>query len=321
MSADKTNETLNLYQKEVQDFLKKEYPNDGDSAIFIGLWFKWSNSKKLQKFDKKDLKYFHKLFAEHNEHFDVVLWNSLFYTFFGEGASLKNFDEDEFSAEERAFVEKFYAAFEEQEKFYPVSIGCRYPNQNAGIKTERLLLRGLTVEDYLELGEKLRSEGDFRTYCGDKKPPSNEMERYLPCREDGFALENKQTKEFMGYVSISPNDADERLKVYNFKWYLFKKFRGGGYMEEALSALKDKAFAGELKTGYETEKKYVYASEPVEVNLVRTEMAAYDKESIETAQKAGLQHEATIHNYRYDFGVGPVDVEIYYAKNPNLIKK
>lgn len=184
-----------------------------------------------------------------------------------------------------------------------------------------MLLRGLTVEDYLELGEKLHSEGDFRTYCGDKKPPKNEMARYLPCREDGFALENKQTKELMGYVSISPNGADERMKVYNLKWYLFKKFRGNSYIEEALSALKEKAFAGELKTGYETEKKYVFASKPVEINLVRTEMAAYDKESIETVQKAGLQHEATLHNYRYDFGVGPVDVEIYYAKNPNPVKK
>lgn len=304
------------YQKEVQDFLKKEYPND-ENPYFSRLTFK---STYLKSMRKTDLKYFHKLFAEHNEHFDVVLWNSLDDTFDCEGASLKNFDEKEFSEEERAFVEKFYTAFYESKKYSYILTSYHYPNPNAGIETERLLLRELTVEDYLELGEKLRSEGDFRTYCGDKKPPKNEMARYLPCREDGFALENKQTKELMGYVSLDLN-SEVKKRVGNFGWYLFKKFRGNGYMEEALSTLKDKAFAGELKISYETEKRLVFGAEPVEIDIVRVVIADYDKESIETAQKAGLQHEGTFHSYRYDSGIGPVDVEIYYAKKPNIIKK
>lgn len=304
------------YQKEVQDFLKKEYPND-ENPYFSRLTFK---STYLKSMRKTDLKYFHKLFAEHNEHFDVILWNSLDDTFDCEGALLKNFDEKEFSEEERAFVEKFYTAFCESKKYSYILTSYHYPNPNTGIETERLLLRELTVEDYLELGEKLRREGDFRKYCGDKKPPKNEMAGYLPCREDGFALENKQTKELLGYVSLDLN-SEAKKRVGNFGWYLFKKFRGNGYMEEALSTLKDKAFAGELKISYETEKRLVFGAEPVEIDIVRVVIVDYDKESIETAQKAGLQHEATLHNYRYDFGVGPVDVEIYYAKNPNIIKK
>lgn len=305
------------YQKEVQDFLKKEYPND-ENPYFSRLTFK---STYLKSMRKTDLKYFHKLFTEHNEHFDVVLWNSLDDTFGCEGASLKNFDEKEFSEEERAFVEKFYTAFYESKKYSYILTSYHYPNPNAGIETERLLLRELTVEDYLELGEKLRSEGDFVMFCGGKKKPTKADVKYcLPSREAGFALENKQTKELMGYVSLDLN-SEVKKRVGNFGWYLFKKFRGNGYIEEALSALKDKAFAGELKISYETERRLVFGAEPVEIDIVRVVIADYDKESIETAQKAGLQHEGTFHSYRYDFGVGPVDVEIYYAKNPNIIKK
>ena len=116
---------------------------------------------------------------------------------------------------------------------------------NTGIKieTERLMLiPGSNVRDNVPFIHMLRSDGNFRDFCGIEF-----SEKYLAEFSDYFertgheeciySIYPKGTDEFIGYVGFHRDNSD-----YEIEFYISKSQRRKGYCEEACKAVIELIF-------------------------------------------------------------------------------
>ena len=120
---------------------------------------------------------------------------------------------------------------------------------NTGIKieTERLMLiPGSNVRDNVPFIHMLRSDGNFRDFCGIEF-----SEKYLAEFSDYFertgheeciySIYPKGTDEFIGYVGFHRDNSD-----YEIEFYISKSQRRKGYCEEACKAVIELIFEERL---------------------------------------------------------------------------
>ena len=111
------------------------------------------------------------------------------------------------------------------------------------IETERLMLiPGSNVRDNVPFIHMLRSDGNFRDFCGIEF-----SEKYLAEFSDYFertgheeciySIYPKGTDEFIGYVGFHRDNSD-----YEIEFYISKSQRRKGYCEEACKAVIELIF-------------------------------------------------------------------------------
>lgn len=119
--------------------------------------------------------------------------------------------------------------------------------------TERLLLRPLSLDDTEWASELLSNDG--RQFL--PPPPGispinhaeffirKQLSRYASDSYGLFALESRQTKEFIGFSGLLLQNINgtEELEI---GYHLLAKHRGNGYATEAASFLRDYAFEHRL---------------------------------------------------------------------------
>lgn len=123
------------------------------------------------------------------------------------------------------------------------------------LKTDRLLIRNFTMEDFDDLWDIFRDPvtmehicpyteqetRDFlRTFCVERTPPG------------AFAAEDRDTGKLIGYLLCKQIDAPG---IYELGWIFHRSFWRQGYAYEAVSALMDHLFRadGAHKVAAETE--------------------------------------------------------------------
>lgn len=118
-------------------------------------------------------------------------------------------------------------------------------NINFPMETKRLmLLPGENIRDNAAFLQMLREDGDFRVFCGVDFSESNlaGFDGYLE-RAVRYAVYQKAAPdEMLGYAGLF-----SRGDCYEAEFYIKKSERRNGYCSEALRALCEAAFAGELR--------------------------------------------------------------------------
>ena len=109
------------------------------------------------------------------------------------------------------------------------------------IETERLLLRYFVKNDAKEAHELFSDEEAMR--MDGMYPPFTRLEE-TEARIDSwvnskkhFAIVLKQTGELLGYIAINPDSEEGREDTRELGFALISKYRGKGYMREAISAV------------------------------------------------------------------------------------
>lgn len=116
------------------------------------------------------------------------------------------------------------------------------------IETERLILREMTKEDYLDLAQILQDEETMTAYEGafsDEETFAwleNQFRRY---RETGLGLwtvVSKETGEMLGQCGLTYQDAGLEKPVLEVGYLFKRKHWHHGYATEAARACRDYAF-------------------------------------------------------------------------------
>lgn len=109
------------------------------------------------------------------------------------------------------------------------------------IETERLLLRYFVKNDAKEAHELFSDEEAMR--MDGMYPPFTRLEE-TEARIDSwvnskkhFAIVLRQTGELLGYIVINPDSEEGREDTRELGFALISKYRGKGYMREAISAV------------------------------------------------------------------------------------
>lgn len=171
------------------------------------------------------------------------------------------------------------------------------------LETERLLLRELRYEDFETFAE-MNATPSFRRYIGDGKPINRElawraftgMVGHWVMRGFGFwALEVKQTNEFIGYLGIHyPEDWPCGVEI---GWGLTQEAQGKGYaIEGAIRAMR-------------------YGFETLELTCLVSLISEGNDASKSVALKLGEQHIKNIDFYGFDVCVFEVSREAFFAKH------
>ncbi len=112
------------------------------------------------------------------------------------------------------------------------------------IKTKRLLIREFRFSDDIDLYDMCSDEATAKT-AGWKPIPDLNITRSIIAsyiyENETFVITNKDTFEFLGTISLYKNDS----RVGNHRELGFcmnKRFRGKGYMSEAVNAIKNYSF-------------------------------------------------------------------------------
>lgn len=165
------------------------------------------------------------------------------------------------------------------------------------LETERLILRKCQVSDYKESflyccsDEELARLQNFEVHENDQVTKKSFIEKENQYKIDNkfyeWAIINKDTQEFMGEIALV--NLNEEEKSLELGYHLGKKFRGNGYMQEAIKEITKFAF------------------EELECNLLYALILNDNLSSINCILKSNYKFAYTIPNYKDDVYEGPID--------------
>ena len=297
---------LTQYQRETMLFLHEklapQYPD------FDGSYFHIVLNKELKEANPAtyqcNLDAFRLLFHSGNQHYLVMLWNELVIS------DVCHFCRADFTPEEWAFLEdvrKIQSLKKKAQSYRHPYL----PNVNSPIRTERLTLRGCTLEDIPVFYKRWkRDEGDFISYCG-YLPTQSNMRGFSPYYPLKFIIETKDTKEMVGMIGL-PYDKD--IKTGTLEYFVFREFRNRGYCKEAMQALCNAALSGKLFYPAETVRYEIYGRKKLDIQVIRANVAADNIASIKALEHCGFVYEGTLHKNMYRANSAPVDENYYYME-------
>ena len=109
------------------------------------------------------------------------------------------------------------------------------------METERLLLRRFTQNDVIAAHELFSDEEAMRldgmyTPLTKTKATEDRINSWIHS-EKHLAIELKETGELLGYIAIHPDSEEGREDTRELGFALISRYRGKGYMKEAISVL------------------------------------------------------------------------------------
>ena len=284
-------------EKLAYDFVKKLFADNPDECPLY--CFKLYLTAKFRESDfeqyKKDLKIFKAMFAANDENLMKALWNSIGRRNLSEPYK-KDFTEAEY--------EFLVRAIDARNNYIEIA------NVNKSIATERLILRPVESGDKKLFTYHFKKDGDFFTYSG-YEPTGTWIKEFSNRRgQVYFTIEEKKTKEVIGFIGIDPN---EQPATGWMEYYIFKGYRNKGYCKEAVTALVKKALNGKLFVpSIESELIGVYKRKALKLNAIRAWVSELNIPSIKTLESCGFTHEATFHKTIFKKDIGWIDKRIYY---------
>ena len=124
-----------------------------------------------------------------------------------------------------------------------------------------------------------------------------------------FGIFEKATGNMVGMVGL--HNYDERRRMAQCEWYIFKPYRGNGYGKEAFTALAEHAFQGKLAELREGDWFYSYKKHYAKIDLLRAEIRRRNLPSHALAKACGFVHRYTDPRHYVVEGEGCEDGEIY----------
>lgn len=124
-----------------------------------------------------------------------------------------------------------------------------------------------------------------------------------------FTVENRETGEVIGNLGMKLH---EKTPTAELEYYIFKEHRRNGYCREAVLALAEKAFRGELAVPEYTVRDDVYERKNVRIDVIRAMVPEINEPSLNTVRSCGFIHEGTLHRA---FAAGNnyyVNEEVFY---------
>ncbi len=242
-----------------------------------------------------DLKIFKTLFASDDPDIRTALWNAV-----NTCAGTDLTPSDDLSDEEYAFLKLRYEA----------KAGIRYnSNINPPIATERLVLRPICEDDQKLFSYHYMHDGDFYICAGEEPTAENIENSAERFGNLYFTVENRKTGEVIGNLGMKLH---EKTPTAELEYYIFKEHRRNGYCREAVLALAEKAFRGELAVPEYTVRDDVYERKNVRIDVIRAMVPEINEPSLNTVRSCGFIHEGTLHRA---FAAGNnyyVNEEVFY---------
>ena len=205
-----------------------------------------------------------------------------------------------------------------------------YRNINDKVEGKRIVL--VNVNDYEdmigssfleELANEIRYADDFEEFYSIENQVNLEkalmINTYVP---HGYVIIEKETNKSIGLVNARNKDLDfsKVLDVAELSYYIYKDYRKKGYAKEAVELFVREYFNGNLKSYYETDRKY--ALEVKYNNPVCLKISCNKKNigSQKVAESVGFLYEGTKH-YELFLRDEPLHFISYYMDKEIYQKK
>ncbi len=167
------------------------------------------------------------------------------------------------------------------------------------IETSRLILRGFCENDRYDLFELLSDEqtclddGGYHAYSTIDDPGFSGDVQFLSKSNEHYAITLREGGKTIGLLHIMP--AHRGIKTAELGYVLNKSFRRQGYMKEALRAVIDDLFAGD-------------------VQMIVCTCYDYNTASAKTLESLGFTCEGRIHKSTNHPQMGVIDQLSYYLE-------
>lgn len=244
---------------------------------------------------EEHLKLFKKLFQSGNEDLRTAAWNCIIFS--PDGSALRK---EDFTEEEWEFLCQLIDAMENRPNLAL--------NPNPDIPTDRLILSAAGQGEQKLYTKHLEKDGDFKMYTS-RKPTRKNIADYWVLQPFCYAVFERESGRMVGAVDL--HRCDEKRRLAEAAWYIFKPYRGRGYAKEAVTALAREAFAGRLTRLAEQARKCTYKKCPVKIELIRAETRHANLPSQALARSCGFVHRYTDHRFFVVEGEGPEDAEVF----------
>ena len=144
-------------------------------------------------------------------------------------------------------------------------------------------------------------------YC--KKLDSYELHRFIMYQLDNlaFAILDKTTKEFYGYVKL---DLMRNDSVYNIEYFIFPKYRSNGFAKEAIDALIKRINNKGIYKLVETIKEGVLEKKKVKIKCIEARIHVNNIASIKIVESLGFIYNGIL-PFSDKIGEEYIDSKIY----------
>lgn len=282
--------------KKASLYLNKQFGEDFSISKYNLFLQVTKHTKEADKllYDKH-IAAFRYLFNLNDEEINIAIWNEC-------SNWLSEMCLEDFTKAERAFITSAIKSNDND----------IYRNINIPIITNRLILRAEEKADLNEFYKQFSIGNECVIFRGRKY---NKSDRWFYLnRPLCFVLEEKETKNIVGYVGL---EVDDKTYTARIEYYIFAQYRKRGYCKEAVVALRNEAFSDNLLVSVETARNGVFSKKPVRIEIIRAAIRENNLPSLNTVQSCGFEFEARIHKNMYQEGIGIFDELNYYITKEN----
>lgn len=243
----------------------------------------------------KDLAAFKKLFNSGDRDLQMAAWNALI-------CRKGDFVKEDFTDDELAFLTRCCNAASNRRS-------CAWGNPGKAFSTGRLIIRpAVKAEELQAYHRHLRRDGDFSLYTGFHFS-QRILNRLTLSRPYCFAIYEKKSEKMVGVVGL--HNYQEKKRMAEAEWYIFKPYRQKGYGREAASELASQAFCGKLAELRETSWDYMYKKHYAKIDLIRAYIRETNAASQALAEACGFEYRYTDRRYFVIEGKGCEDARVY----------